>query len=336
MMRFSALALCVLMIGACSQAPESSLSDGLWADYRHAYIRDDGRVVDNGQQGISHSEGQGYAMILAEAANDRATFQRVWSWTQDHLQVRADALLAWKWDPRTGSVVDTNNATDADLLVAWALLRAAHRWEAPDYRNDAITLAQDIRTYLVVPATIGPVLLPGVSGFVHDGAVTINPSYWIFPALTELGRIDPEGPWTEVRQTGLVLLDIARFGSQALPADWVVMSDPPLPSPLFPHRFGFEAIRIPLYASWDGLTRHPALQSLATFWARDANPPAWVDLDDGSHAPIGLRPGAMAVRRLLLTNGRAALDEHASVEAGGDYYDSTLLLLANVAADESS
>ena len=203
---------------------------------------------------------------------------------------RDDALLAWKWDPKTGSVVDTNNATDADLLVTWALLRAAQRWEAPDYRDEAVTMARDIRTYLVVPATIGPVLLPGASGFVHEGAVTINPSYWIFPALTELGRIDPEGPWADVRQTGLVLLDVARFGSQALPADWVVMSDPPLPSPLFPHRFGFEAIRIPLYASWDGLTQHPALQSLATFWARDANPPAWVDLDNGSHAPTGLRP----------------------------------------------
>ena len=178
----------MLMINGCAQTPDSSLSAGLWSDYRHAYIRDDGRVVDNGQQGISHSEGQGYAMILAAAANDRQTFAQVWSWTRRHLQVRADALLAWKWDPQKGEVVDTNNATDADLLVAWALLRAARRWEVPAYRDEAMRIAQDIRSQLVIEASIGPILLPGAFGFIHDGVVTINPSYWIFPALTELDR----------------------------------------------------------------------------------------------------------------------------------------------------
>jgi endoglucanase len=326
----------MLMINACSQTPDSSLSAGLWSDYRHAYIRDDGRVVDNGQHGISHSEGQGYAMILAAAANDRQTFAQVWSWTRRHLQVRADALLAWKWDPQKGEVVDTNNATDADLLVAWALLRAARRWEVPAYRDEAMRIAQDIRSQLVIEASIGPILLPGASGFIHDGVVTINPSYWIFPALTELDRLEPDGPWAEIRSSGLTLLETARFGPEALPADWVVMSDPPAPSPLFPHRFGFEAIRIPLYASWDGLARHPALDSLALFWGREESPPAWVNVDDGSYASINLGPGAMAVRRLLLTNGRDAQEGQPSVVPGGDYYDSTLLLLANIVADENS
>jgi endo-1,4-beta-D-glucanase Y len=335
-MRLSAIALLMLLVSACDQAPDASLSAGLWSDYRHAYIRDDGRVVDVGQQGISHSEGQGYAMILAEAANDRATYDQVWSWTRVHLQVRDDALLAWKWDPETGSVVDANNATDADLLVAWALLRAARRWDVPAYRAEATRMARDIRSRLVVQATVGPVLLPGASGFIHDGVITINPSYWIFPALTELDRLEPDGPWGEIRASGLAVLDIAQFGAQGLPADWVAMSDPPTPSPLFPHRFGFEAIRIPLYASWDGLTKHPVLHPLAAFWGRDAKPPAWVDLDDGSFASASLRPGAMAVRRLFLTHGRDAQDGRRPEISAGDYYDSTLLLLANVVANENS
>ncbi len=232
-MRRSALVFSVLLLYACGQAPESSLSSGLWADYRHTFIRDDGRVVDNGQRGISHSEGQGYAMILAEAADDRPTFERVWTWTQRHLRVREDALLAWKWDPKTGSIVDTNNATDADLLVAWALLRAARRWEVPAYRREARRIARDIQSHLIVATSIGPVLLPGASGFIHDGAVTINPSYWIFPALTELNGLEPDGPWAALKKSGLILLDVARFGAGELPADWVVMGDPPVPSPLF-------------------------------------------------------------------------------------------------------
>ena len=326
----------MLLLNACGQAPESSLSAGLWSDYRHAYIRDDGRVVDDGQQGISHSEGQGYAMILAEAADDRATFDRIWSWTHSHLQVREDALLAWKWDPEMDAVVDMNNATDGDLLIAWALLRAARRWEIPAFHSEAREITQDVRSQLIVETSIGPVLLPGVSGFIHDGAVTINLSYWIFPALTELDGLEPDGPWAALKKSGLVLLEVARFGAQGLPADWVVMSDPPVPSPLFPNRFGFEALRIPLYVNWDGMTVHPALDSLMTFWGRDAYPPAWVDLDDGSHASVNLRPGAMAVRRLLLTNGRDAQDGRTPVMPVNDYYDSTLMLLANVAASENN
>jgi endo-1,4-beta-D-glucanase Y len=326
----------MLLLNACGPAPESSLNTGLWSDYRHAYIRDDGRVVDDGQQGISHSEGQGYAMILAEAADDRATFDRVWSWTHSHLQVRQDALLAWKWDPEIDGVVDMNNATDGDLLVVWALLRAARRWEIPAYHSEAREIAQDIQSQLIVETSSGPVLLPGVSGFIHDGAVTINLSYWIFPALTELAGLEPDGPWAALKKSGLTLLDVARFGEQALPADWLVMSDPPAPSPLFPNRFGFEALRIPLYVNWDGVTVHPALDALATFWGRDAYPPAWVNLDDGSHASGNLRPGAMAIRRLLLTRGHDAWDGRTPVLPASDYYDSTLMLLANVAANENN
>jgi endo-1,4-beta-D-glucanase Y len=326
----------MLLLNACGQAPESSLGTGLWSEYRHAYIRDDGRVVDDGQQGISHSEGQGYAMILAEAADDRATFDRVWSWTHSHLQVREDALLAWKWDPEMDVVVDMNNATDGDLLIAWALLRAARRWEVPAYHSEAREIAQDIQSHLIVETSNGPVLLPGVSGFVHDGVVTINLSYWIFPALTALADLEPDGPWAALKKSGLTLLDVARFGVQELPADWLVMSDPPVPSPLFPNRFGFEALRIPLYVNWDGMTSHPALDTLVTFWARDAYPPAWVSLDDGSHASVNLRPGAMAIRRLLLTKGRDAWDGETPVMPASDYYDSTLMLLANVAANENN
>jgi endo-1,4-beta-D-glucanase Y len=326
----------MLLLNACGPAPESSLDTGLWSDYRHTYIRDDGRVVDDGQQGISHSEGQGYGMILAEAADDRATFDRVWSWTHSHLQVRQDALLAWKWDPEIDGVVDMNNATDGDLLVVWALLRAARRWEIPAYHSEAREIAQDIQSQLIVETSNGPVLLPGVSGFIHDGAVTINLSYWIFPALTELAGLEPDGPWAALKKSGLNLLDVARFGEQALPADWLVMSDPPAPSPLFPNRFGFEALRIPLYVNWDGVTVHPALDALATFWGRDAYPPAWVNLEDGSHASGNLRPGAMAIRRLLLTRGHDARDGRTPVLPASDYYDSTLMLLANVAANENN
>ena len=51
---------------------------GGWA----VHLRDpDGRVVDNVNGGISHPESQGYGMLLAIAAGDRDTFERIWSFT---------------------------------------------------------------------------------------------------------------------------------------------------------------------------------------------------------------------------------------------------------------
>lgn len=45
-----------------------------WQSYKARFVTAQGRVVDTGNGNISHSEGQGYGMLLAVAANDRETF----------------------------------------------------------------------------------------------------------------------------------------------------------------------------------------------------------------------------------------------------------------------
>ncbi|WP_239514610.1 glycosyl hydrolase family 8, partial [Klebsiella pneumoniae] len=78
----------------------------------------------------------GYGMLLAVAAGARAAFERIWGWTRANLMVRSAALAAWRWAPdhRPG-VSDMNNATDGDILVAWALTEAAEAWGEPAYRT---------------------------------------------------------------------------------------------------------------------------------------------------------------------------------------------------------
>jgi endoglucanase len=174
---------------------------------------------------------------------------------------------------------------------------------------------------------------------VHEGAVTVNLSYWVFPALSEFARLDPEGPWLDLRASGLSLLGAARFGDPRLPVDWVIVGRPPLPSRMFPVRFGFEAMRIPLYACWDGIDAHPALEQIAGFWSTADRPPAWLAPDEGIRSPYVLGPGGMAVRRLLLDRLGFPVSSDASSETDTgdelDYYDATLLLLTTVARHES-
>jgi endo-1,4-beta-D-glucanase Y len=237
------LALLLLLSG---NAPGDPAAD--WEGYRQAFIRDDGRVVDSGNQGISHSEGQAFAMLLATGNGDRESFDRLWHWTRGHLGVREDGLFAWKWQPGEG-VTDSNNASDGDLMLAWALLRAARRWGEPAYARAGRDIAAALRRKLVRVTDHGTVLLPGARGFEHAGRITVNLSYWVFPALQTLIEDGRDPVWQHLLDDGLRLLEIARFGHWGLPPDWLALSNPLAPAEGFAPRFAIGSFsgRQPFY-----------------------------------------------------------------------------------------
>ena len=114
---------------AFAAAGDAKLDEALsaqWQQYKAKFIDPSGRVIDNANGAISHSEGQGYSMLLAERFGDKDAFAKAWLWTRQNLLVRPDRLAAWRWDPTsTPHVTDTNNATDGDLFMAWALSETA-------------------------------------------------------------------------------------------------------------------------------------------------------------------------------------------------------------------
>jgi len=299
-MRFYLLLLCLgLGLAPLAQAGND------WQDFQKQFVTADGRVIDTGQGGISHSEGQGVGMLLAEAAGDQAAFKRIWEWTHDHLQIRGDALLAWRWTLGEG-VTDQNNATDGDLLVAWALVRASNRWQNQAYLRAGLTIAQDLRKTAIRPSSFGSLLLPGLAGFERPDGIVINLSYWIFPALQALSNIDPAPEWDALQQSGLALLSASRFGRWQLPADWVVINGDKLNlAEGFPKHFGYDAIRIPLYLYWAGLASTERLQVYRDYWAFFDGArflPAWTQLTDDSidsHGAHGASAGQRAIVSLL-------------------------------------
>lgn len=226
-----------------------------WTDFLGIFVSGDGRVVDNGNGNISHSEGQGYGMLLAEANGDAAAFARIWNWTQKNLQVRNDALLAWKWVPRGGKgiVADMNNATDGDILVSWALFRAAEQWGNESYRAEALRILADVRKLTIVPSSFGPVILPAVQGFTDKGqGITVNLSYWVFPAFRTFAKEDPKTDWMAISTSGKKLAAAAKFGKWKLPPDWLQVKDLSLqPASAFPPDYGYNAVRIPMHLIWD-------------------------------------------------------------------------------------
>jgi endoglucanase len=230
---------------------QSNALPGTWDYYKAHFISSDGRVIDYHHNRISHSEGQGYGLLLALGNNDKSTFQAIHDWTQSNLKVRQDALFAWSWGKRiTGEwgVIDYNNATDGDLLIAWALMDAGEKWHRSDYTASALEIIKTVKQLLVVQRKKS-LLLPSYFGFDHGDEIKLNPSYFVYPAFARFARSDDAVFWERLYADCLALSLQSSYTRLKLPADWVTLDKVGQPSMVDNKKgqFGYEAIRVPLY-----------------------------------------------------------------------------------------
>lgn len=315
-----------------------------WQHFKTAYLTGEGRITDNMNGGISHSEGQGFALLLAVRFDDRALFERCLQWTRGRLARPHDMLLAWAYRPHEfDPVPDRNNATDGDLLVAWALAEAAERWRLPAHRALAEAMSRDILRHLVVEAGDRLMLLPGLHGFRQPDGLIVNPSYFVFPAFHALRRVLPTHQWSLLEESGLRLMRHARFGPWGLVPDWVALGrgvGRPGLAPGRPARFSYDAVRVPLYMAWADLAGEPALRAAAAFWHDPVHPrmPAWVDLRTGQTAPYAADAGIAAIAALAARASGLAAPSPQDLPAlqPGAYYAAVLRLLARQADLERS
>jgi endoglucanase len=325
-----------LLLMAALFATNAMAADPDWKIFKQGFIEPDGRVIDNGHGKISHSEGQGFAMLLAVHHDDRSTFDRLWQWTRQRLQVRGDRLFAWRWEPQAG-VTDMNNASDADLLIAWALLRAAERWHDDRYLAASQEIARDIRSKLLRQVSHGLVLLPGAEGFDKPEGMTVNLSYWVWPALADIGRADPAPEWKALANSGLTILQYARFGRWGLPPDWLRLAQKVVPAEGFPERFGFDAVRIPLYLLWSRHDTAQLMQPYREYWAHFAGNgwmPAWTNLNDDSVDSRGASAGIRAIAQWTSTYASGQVITLPALDERQPYYSAALLLLCKMAINE--
>jgi len=320
--------LLVALTAACAPGQQSKamVSYGDWDTFKSRFLDPSGRVIDPQNNGISHSEGQGYGMLLACHAGDRDAFALMAGWTADTL-LRSDvALHAWKFEPAGsgGHVPDPNNATDGDILIAWALGRAGQRWNNADWREQSTAIRRAIRQRLVIDRFGLKILLPGLQGFVTGNKVIVNPAYFIWPAFRAFAEWDGQGVWGQIADDCTTIVSQARFGPYGLPLDWVEIAGPGqyAPAPGHDPRFGFDAIRVPLYAMAGN--RASLAQPVANFWrqclAGGQQIPAWIDVTNGQRAPYAISNGGAAIAHKLI--GTAP-----PLGLGNDYYGAALQLL---------
>ena len=321
------------VIAGISVSRAASVSPEAWSAYKGAFLDPGGRVIDTGNGNISHSEGQGYGMWLAVLADNLSDFELIWSFTRTELLVRDDGLSAWKWDPRTRPhVTDINNATDGDILIAYALALAAGQWNRQDYAEASAAIASAILKKTVVQRGGRTLLLPAASGFDEDDredGPVVNPSYLIFEAFPVLNLVAPSPLWKALADDGLAQIGTFAFSDRKLPADWVSVKTKPQPASGFPPEFGYNAVRIPLYLARANMGSPELLARLKGGMTLESGAAGTFDLKSGAVKDVLSDPGYRIIPALAAcVGGGPAVSAELKNFQPTLYYPSTLHLLA--------
>ncbi|MFC6760784.1 glycosyl hydrolase family 8 [Sulfitobacter porphyrae] len=331
-----ALALYLLAFSGGAAGRDAKFEASAWSAWKDRFLSGDGRVIDDGNGGISHSEGQGFGALLAQANGDKPAFEQIEAWTRANLLVRHDHLMAWRWREGAGvAPEDQVTATDGDLFRAWALLRAARDSGWPEWAYHAEEIARDLALCCLRPdprVRRSPLLIPGSASRADAKRVLINPSYIMPRALRELGSAAARADLIAAADHGeTVLSELAELG--AVP-DWVDVTPEGFAAP-FEHDYlsGYDALRVALYLVWSGNAGHGAVKRGLEMMSR-------AGLED--HVAVVTTPGG-EVREQSNFAGYAAIAELAScvqtAKTAGDlpdqpYFPATLELLAILAARE--
>jgi endoglucanase len=241
------------------------------AAFLATYVQPDGRVYRPDQGGDTVSEGQAYGLLLAEVAGRDDLVMRIWRWTQVHLQV-PDGLFAWHADA-SGHILDPESAGDADLLIAWALLRYAGPGAA-GLHQDGRRVASAVLTHEVATAGGIPVLAAGP--WATGRPFTVDPSYWSLPALTGLASLTGNKEWLRMADGAVALIARMTRNGALLPPDWaeVFPRGEVLPEPA-PYdagpqsQYGLDAQRTTV---WFAASCVPQARTLAARWWRLLRP----------------------------------------------------------------
>ncbi|MFZ6755253.1 cellulose synthase complex periplasmic endoglucanase BcsZ [Undibacterium sp. Dicai25W] len=274
-----------------------------WEQFKRTFITADGRVVDHsGSIKPTVSEGQAYAMFFALAANDKASFQSLLTWTENNL-ASGDLtahLPAWQWGQRpdnTWGVVDNNSASDADLWIAYALGIAGEVWKDKRYTALSTLLAQRILSEETAELPqLGLTLLPAPKGFaLANNQWKLNPSYTPLQLLRWFEHSDKDPRWKKLISSSLKI--ILGASPKGYSADWILFN----PEQGFTVDSqgtekgygGYNAIRVYLWAGMmaDKDSDRPillkTLQPMANLTESKGYPPEFVDIQTGEVKSVG-------------------------------------------------
>jgi endoglucanase len=325
--------LAVAVVGCTGSVSGSGAAQRPAAEFLAAYVRPNGRVARPDQGNDTVSEGQAYGLLLAEAADEPAAFGRIWRWTRDHMQLPS-GLFGYHADA-AGRLLSTQPAADADLLIAWALLR----YQGPDSAARHQAGGRVAAAVLTDEVTAGPDGMPVLTAgpWAMGRPASLDPSYWALPALTGLARLTGDPPWQQLAAAAVTLTSRLTNDGRELPPDWAQLTAAGILAPVPASNgsepqpeYGLDAQRT---IAWFAVSCDPRARALADRWWALLRRPGRAQalalrlggsVVDPEAAPLPLvaaaaaarAAGQQAVSRQLLQRASAQQDSHPTYYGG--------------------
>ncbi len=191
------LLLCLVLCpaGGCKQGAWS-----LWDAYVAHFIDAQGRVIDHTSGDRTTSEGEAYAMFFALADDDRATFDRLLSWTQGQSRQQRSGKPSSRVALGPRATTDNGRRSipirQRTPMYGWPtrFLKPAACGMSPRYANiGRRMMAQIAKVEVTNLPGFGLVLMPGPVGWQHGQTWTLNPSYMPVFVFERLAKCRPVG-----------------------------------------------------------------------------------------------------------------------------------------------
>lgn len=194
--------------------------------YKKDYMLKDGQIIDP-EKNITTSEGQSYMLFMSYNLNDKKTFDLVYNWTKNHLR-RKDNLFSWLWGKAPDGkykILDYNSASDADIDIAFCLIRAYERWGNKKYLKDAHQTIHSIWKKETKLIGLRRVLMPG-PGQTASETIEINPSYFSPYSFKIFKKYDNEHNWNRLVDSSYYYLNAVMSKTKTgLPPNWFLIKN---------------------------------------------------------------------------------------------------------------
>ena len=132
-----------------------------------------GAYIEDINNGDVRTEGQSYGMMISVQMDKKAEFDKIWTWTKQHMSM-GNGLFQWK--ATTSGTASQGSAPDGEEYLATALIFASHRWGDG---ADPLNYSAQAKTILNAVATTSSMWNQSAKIITFGNTQYTDPSYWL-------------------------------------------------------------------------------------------------------------------------------------------------------------
>jgi hypothetical protein len=167
-------------------------------------------------EGDCISEGIGYGMLLAVGFDDQPTFDKLWTYYNNHKG--STGMMDWQ-SSQCGATQQGGWATDGDIDVAFALYQASCKW-GTTYLDDAKGVLTNIKNSSIEICNGKLLVKPGNFGGCNGSERHTNPSYLATAYFKVFATITGDATWTTLVDDSYTHLATVQGKMNGLVPDW--------------------------------------------------------------------------------------------------------------------